>query len=228
VHFRFSIPIVGLLLALHAAAAQPQAPIPVSPCELIAHPQEYSEKIVNVRAKVSIAFENFTLASAGCDEKSRPVWLMYGGDEPTPTMSTVNDQSRPAGSVLRIEGRQVVLKHDAELELFKRRLSAERLTGVSDDECSGSCRFYNVTATFTGIFFAAPDRPLGGFGHMGVVTCWQFNRSKTWLPSERPFQPEVDIRAQRTSGKCQRRRLVLSSAGSAMDSKIAGRQHSKK
>ena len=82
-------------------------------------------------------------------------------------MSTVNDQSRPAGSVLRIEGRQVVLKHDAELELFKRRLSAERLTGVSDDECSGSCRFYNVTATFTGIFFAAPDRPLGGFGHMG-------------------------------------------------------------
>jgi hypothetical protein len=166
VHFRFFASVIGLVLALHTAGAQAQAPIPVSPCELIAHPEEYAGKIVKVRAKVSIAFEDFTLATAGCDEKSRQVWLMYGGDEPTPTMSTVNDQSRPAGSVLRVEGRPVVLKHDAQLELFKRRLSAVRLTGVSDDECSGNCRFYNVTATLTGIFFAAPDRPLGGFGHM--------------------------------------------------------------
>jgi hypothetical protein len=157
----------ALALALLSAHAQSQLPVSVNPCDLVAHPEAYAGRTIKVRAKVSIGFENFTIATPGCNEKGREVWLMYGGDEPTPTMSTVNDQSRPAGSVLKVEGRPVVLRHDSELELFKRRLSAQRLIGVSDEESLGICRFYDVTATITGIFFAAPDRPLGGFGHMG-------------------------------------------------------------
>ena len=159
--------LIILGLTLNSAHAQPQVLVPNSPCDLVAHPEAYAGKTVKVRAKVLIAFENFTLDTHGCDEKGREIWLMYGGDEPTPTMSTVNDQSRSVGSVIRVEGRPVTIQHDAQLELFKRRLSAQRLTGLSDEECEGSCRFYDVTATITGIFFAAPDRPLSGFGHMG-------------------------------------------------------------
>ncbi len=145
------------VLLLLAPTCHAQTPVEVSPCDLVQHPQTYDNKLIQIRDRVSIAFEDFSLETTGCGEKFRSVWLAYGGDEPTPTMSTVNDQSRAPGSVVKVHGRSISLVHDDSLELFKRRLSAVRV-GVPGGN------LYEVTATLTGVFFAASQD--GGFGHL--------------------------------------------------------------
>jgi hypothetical protein len=147
-----------------------QMPIIAKPCDLLQDPAKFTNQIVQVRATVSIAFESFTLKALGCDEEkdARPIWLVYGGDEPTPIASTVNDNSRPAGMVLKVDGRPITLHRDAALDLFVRRLAAERTTDVTGGKCYYGCRLYVVEATLTGVFFAAPKGfPGGGYGHLG-------------------------------------------------------------
>src|SRR5258708_23747616 len=158
---------LGFLIAMLAFPCHGQTPQPVSPCELWKNPAPYSGKVVTVTAGVSIGFENFSLLTPGCEETARPIWLAYGGDEPTPTVSTVNDRSRTPGSVLKVNGRPVILHRNDALELFQRRLSAERLGGITGQGCPYECRLYRVTATLTGVFFAASARPLAGYGHLG-------------------------------------------------------------
>jgi len=69
--------------------------------------------------------------------------------------------------VLKVDGRPVTLHRDAALDLFVRRLAAERTVDVTGKSCNDNCRLYRVTATLTGVFFAAPKGALGGYGHLG-------------------------------------------------------------
>jgi len=160
-----------ILLPLFACAIPciAQTAIKVTPCELIASPEKYAGKVVQVRARVDLAFEDFSLAQPGCEDKSPGVWLIYGGDEPTPTASTWNDVSRKPGSVVTIDGIPVPLVHDASLDLFKKRLAAIRLGMIGGTKCYYDCHLYNVTATLTGLFFAAMDtaQQHRGYGHLG-------------------------------------------------------------
>jgi hypothetical protein len=93
---------------------------------------------------------------------------MYGGDEPTPTASTVNDLSREPNSVIKVNGRPIPLVHDAALTLFKQRLDAVRIAPIGDRPCY-DCHLYRVTATLTGVFFAASkgEHYFSGYGHLG-------------------------------------------------------------
>jgi len=154
---RYFIFVVGGFLILLAPVCRAQGAVEVSPCDLVKAPQTYHGKLIHIRSQVLIAFEDFSFNTNDCGERLRPVWLAYGGDEPTPTMSTVNDQSRQPGSVLKVNGKPLYLVHDDSLELFKRRLSAVRVGQPGGN-------LYEVTATFTGYFFAAHDR---GYGHLG-------------------------------------------------------------
>jgi hypothetical protein len=155
----------GLLLLVVAAAAQ--EPINVQPCDLVLEPQNYDGKVVRVRGRVHLAFEDFSLDTPGCAEDHFGVWLVFGGDEPTPTTSTVNDTERTPGSVLKLEGREVPLQRDASLELFRRRLIASRSRQPDGSPCEGrNCYLYDVTATFTGIFAAGNRSGPPGYGHL--------------------------------------------------------------
>jgi hypothetical protein len=118
---------------------------------------------------VSLGFEEFVLRTTECESRRRDTWLVFGGDVPTPTVSTVNDQERPVGKLLKVNGVPIPLVHDAALDLFRERLTARRLDRPNGKVCGGdtSCQLYDVTATFRGIFFAADNRPLAGYGHMG-------------------------------------------------------------
>jgi hypothetical protein len=163
-----------LLIALLSffASAVPciaQTAIPVTPCDLVTSPQKYAGKVVEVRGSISLSFENFSLAHPECADKDPGVWLMYGGDEDTPTTSTVNDHDRKPGSVIKIDGIPIPLVRDANLELFKKRLAAIRLGMIGDANCYSDCNLFNVTATLTGLFFAATDnaREHIGYGHLG-------------------------------------------------------------
>jgi hypothetical protein len=140
-----------------------------TPCDLVRDPVKFAKQVVRVRATISIAFEDFTLETPGCgDAKAdHPIWLMYGGDEPTPVPSTWNDVSRPAGRVIKVEGIPIPLTRDASLDLFRTRLAAQRTT-FNGAACGDECRLYRVTATLTGVFFARPEEGLmRGYGHMG-------------------------------------------------------------
>src|SRR5215510_8328959 len=166
-YFYFALPLILLL----PVSGLGQTPMKVSPCDLVKEPQKYTRQWVEVRDVVDIAFENFTLHTRDCgDENLRWIWLAYGGDEPTPTTSTVNDRTRPSGAVLKVDGIPVPLYRDANLELFKGRLVAQRVTAPDGSRCyEHVCHFYNVTATLVGLFMAAPDPStnLSGYGHMG-------------------------------------------------------------
>lgn len=160
---------VALLFLMSGIGALAQDPLTATPCDLVHDPARFANQIVQVRSTVSIAFEDFTLDTPGCgDEKdTHPIWLVYGGDEPTPTPSTVNDTSRPNGMVLKVGGRAIHLHRDAALDLFVRRLAAVRTTDLTGKNCYDDCRLYRVSATLTGVFFAAPKGALGGYGHLG-------------------------------------------------------------
>jgi len=159
-----------LFLFLLQVAGRGQTPLKVDLCDLVKEPQKYSRQWVEVRGAVDLAFENFTLRTTECrDRRLRGIWLAYGGDEPTPTTSLVNDRIRPPGMVLKVGGIPVPLLHDANLELFKGRLVAQRITAPDGSSCE-DCLLYDVTASLVGLFMAAPEGVNGafsGYGHMG-------------------------------------------------------------
>jgi len=160
-----------LFLFLLPVAGWGQTPLKVDLCDLVKEPQKYSRQWVEVRGAVDLAFENFTLRTTGCgNDRLRRVWLAYGGDEPTPITSLVNDRTRPPGMVLKVGGIPVPLLHDANLEVFKGRLVAQRITAPDGSLCYGDCQLYDVTASLVGLFMAAPKGANGafsGYGHMG-------------------------------------------------------------
>jgi hypothetical protein len=153
------------MLALALLFHLPVLALHDSPCELMQHPAKYANQTVEVRARVSIGFEDFTLVAPNCAGDPPPVWLAFGGDEPTPIMSMVNDLERKPGSVLKVNGRALTLNRTPTLELFERRLTARRLNSPGETACNGSSNLYSVTATITGVFFS--DGKYGGYGHMG-------------------------------------------------------------
>lgn len=190
---------IVVLVCLLVRAGHSQTPIEVSLCDLVKEPSKFSNQVVSVRGRVAIGFEEFSLDGLACGERLRNVWLMYGGDEPTPTTSTVNDQERNPGSVLRVRGTPVPLQHDASLELFRGRLVAERVGGPDDLGCHElQCRLYDVTATLTGIFLAAPDDRVGGYGHLGcchllvIQSVSDVSARRTMVPAGGRFSCSTD------------------------------------
>jgi hypothetical protein len=148
--------------------AHAETPIQVSLCALVASPQSFNNQLVRVRAEAHLEFEDFSLHVDSCSPDATAVWLAYGGDQPTPTTSTVDDNVRKPGSLLHIKGRAVPLQMDSSLDLFQKRLMARRIETLNGEGCTGSqCYFYRVTATFTGIFLTAGKGTTGGYGHLG-------------------------------------------------------------
>lgn len=165
-----SFAILVSLLFFTPLAALGQTPLKVKLCDLVREPEKYTRQWVEVTGTVDLAFEDFSLRTGDCGEKHRGIWLAYGGDEPTPTTSSVNDRARKPGTVLKVEGIPVPLQRNTALQLFLDRLSAQRQRTPDGFHCDKSCRLYDVTATFVGLFMAAPEdlpNTLSGYGHFG-------------------------------------------------------------
>lgn len=189
-------------LAMWPSLSRAQEPIRVTPCDLVNTPEKYSGKVVQVNARVYLAFEDFSLAQPGCEDQSPGVWLMYGGDEPTPTASTWNDHDRKPGSVVKIDGIPVPLVHDANLDLFKRRLTATRFGKIGDAPCYG-CYLYHVTATLTGLFFAPvkDGKAQAGYGHLGCCYLLAIEKVGSVEAERTPIPAGCAIQCSRDSRK---------------------------
>jgi hypothetical protein len=196
-------------VALAPVICRAQDPIKVTPCDLVTAPEMYSGKVVQVTGRVNLAFEDFSLAQPECKDAYPWVWLVYGGDQPTPTKSTVNDNFREPGSVLKVNGIPVPLVHDAALEFFQKRLSAMREGGIGDHPCY-DCYLYRVTATLTGAFFAAKKdaKSISGYGHLGCCNLLAIERvadvsaERTAIPMGGKFKCGSTKRAL-TAGEAQ-------------------------
>jgi hypothetical protein len=146
-----------------ATSAQSSPPVSVSLCELLKNPKTYQGKEIQVRGKVNLEFEDFTIYDLKCNNFA-DIWLMLGGDAATPIMSMWGDTKRTPGKNLFFSGKEYTLVKDASFDDFIKHVTAREKKRPQ----------YRVTATLTGDFFAENpeqdsrmigDRP--GFGHMG-------------------------------------------------------------
>ncbi|MGA2085628.1 MAG: hypothetical protein ABSG60_08930 [Terracidiphilus sp.] len=157
-----------ILSSALTAAASVENPLAVTVCDLVKNPAAYNHKLVEVTAPIELAFEDFSLGQPGCEDIYPGVWLMYGGDEPTPTASTWNDTERKKGKVVRVDRIAIPLQRDAAMDRLQNKLKATRLGNVGDQPCY-DCYLYRVTATLSGVFFAARNtaNSFSGYGHLG-------------------------------------------------------------
>lgn len=154
----------GLLLLvwfLSPFRVEAQVSIPAASfCQVLQSPDKFDKQTIQLRGVVHLAFEDFTLHSEACPDKWPGVWLAFGGDAPTPTMSTANDTVRRPGVTPRFGGVPVSLTKDQNFDQFFALISARH----------GSDSLYHVTATLTGTFLAG-RKVKGwppGYGHLGV------------------------------------------------------------
>ncbi len=129
-------------------------------CDVLAHPSRFRGKLVKLRGKISLNFENFTLSdvSASCHEG---IWLDYPEDVP--------EVGKGTGSIRLIQ--------NAELKKFKEVVSA-RSPDAPGHTCNlGPCQRYKVVATIAGRFdyknakcaTKKNESPFGcGYGNMGT------------------------------------------------------------
>ena len=187
-----------------------EAPVRVDPCELQKDPLTYNHKLVSVRSRVTLAFEDFSI-SPTCSYPGRRggVWLELGGDAGPQTMYCCGDHSWPKNEDIKIVGFAIPLKRDVNLEQFLRLLSAKRNRAPDGGPCY-DCNYFRVWATLTGRFFAGgwdiakegQAFPQAGYGHLGCCSLLV-------------IQEVTDVAGERieiTSGRqfsCRRRKWAL-------------------
>jgi hypothetical protein len=139
----------------------PSQPVKTTLCELVKEPERFNGKVVSLRGRVLIGFENFRLDTGHCDgNKLGDVWLEYGrGPKWQPTTWC-------CGNMVPRDPLPVVQNQD--FKMFHEHLTAQ----------SRRHYLYEITATLTGRFDAVdtvicPDGThrcpkQNGFGHLGM------------------------------------------------------------
>jgi hypothetical protein len=88
--------------------------------DVLQSPDRFDKQTVQLRGNINLAFEDFSLTSEACPSKwpADRIWLRFGGDAATPTMSTVNDTVQPPGVTRTFGGIAISLVKDDNLERF--------------------------------------------------------------------------------------------------------------
>ena len=151
-----------LLCAPRAIYAQ-ETPVDVAGCDLAKNPKAFDRKLIRVRGKLNVHFENFSLGIGNCNTE-QGIWLAFGGDVPGIVPSTVNDTFRKPGSDIKVEGVSYGIKKDDSFRKLYALVAARH----------GDEPKYSVTATLMGMFFAGEENRTAkgtvdfvGYGHLG-------------------------------------------------------------
>jgi len=141
-----------------------------SVCEVAANPFYFRDRMITLRGRIQIGFEDFEISAEHCAEgQINAIWLEYGrGPKRQPTVWCCGDM---------VPDDSLWLKQDSEFRRFHRDLTAKKKT----KECaSRDCYRFDVTATLAGRFESVltvicPDGksvcPRGaGYGHLGTFS----------------------------------------------------------
>lgn len=182
------MPRIVTFLALLAVVGMPlygeETPADVTPCQLASDPPKYNQKLVRVRSRVTLGFEDFSLYPADCPDARFQVWLAFGGDVETPTIYCCGSHARRPGRDLKVEGFRIPLAKDASFDRFLKLLKDAREANPNGDPCyDQECNLHEVTATLVGRFFSGKPwkSPRGeilymGYGHMGMASLFAIQR----------------------------------------------------
>jgi len=184
--------LLGTLVLPSLGRAQSTAPVVVRFCDLLKDPKAYDGKQIQIRGKISLDMEDFTIFDTSCNTWPG-VCLMFGGDVSTPTKSTVNDNDRRPGQNIKV--------NDIEYELVKDANKKEFLMVITAWRGKKQKPLYRVTATLIGTFLAGrskeeskakgmPNFP--GYGHMGC--CHLFIIQRVSAVDTKPFEHGPDER----------------------------------
>ncbi len=177
------------------------APIKTTVCELAKEPSSYKGKIVTVRGRVLIDFEDFELSTDSCDGRNiGRLWLEYGnGPKRQPTTWCCGNMT-PRDPLRLIQ--------NSDFRKFHRLLTAERREAGCYES---NCHLYEVTASITGRVDAVPTKlaetaNAAVASNQGLVTSacfavgWLSSRSLTWWRKRLPSQirkTAIDDRVQK-------------------------------
>lgn len=146
-------------------------------CDLLRTPDKFDKQTIQLQGNVVLEFEQFSLYSKDCANESPGIWLEFGGDVATPTMSTANDTVRKPGFAPTVGDAPVYLNKDDNFERFFALISARKAHDWQDHSA-----LYNVSATLTGIFLAGNRNLMNGkfrfpgYGHMGFSYLFMITR----------------------------------------------------
>ena len=191
--------LAGMLASFVPALAQdsPLQPIPVTTCQLEAHPDAYDGKVVQVRGRIYYGKFDFVIDSDCKDHYQTRVWLDLGGDVESPGRywGILNFLLKQKGQDVQVRGISVPLVHDDLLDLFVSDVGATRFRKPDGDNCGWECLFYEVTATLRGRFFSGTK---GGFGledccHLLVIEkVIQVSSKRNQVPAGGEFECSSD------------------------------------
>ena len=179
---------IVLVLSISGTCAWARAAQDVDLCTLKLNSAKFDGQRIRIRGTVSLGFENFSIAAIDCSHPiASYIWLTFGGDFPEQAVYCCGDHSRRKHQDLVIQGRTIPLKRNAALEWFVQALNASRNRMPNGEPCENeSCKFYRVTASLTGWFFARNTER--GFGHLGCCSLFAIERVED-VDAERTLVP---------------------------------------
>src|SRR6185312_8677155 len=169
-----------------------ETPQKVTVCDLLERRKEWNHKLVQVTGFASHGFEDSDFSDPACDSRYLGLWIEYGANLRTGTMSTVSNWDRTASHPMKVEGISIPLTDDALFHRF--------------DDFLHSAPSMMVHATVVCRFFAgrlesySNGKKWGGYGNLGCCSLFVIekildvddHRRPDLDYSDTPEQPHAD------------------------------------
>ena len=186
-------------------------PIKTTVCELVAHPERFNGKIVQVRATLSVGYEISVFLDDHCERGVLDGWSDLESQESMQFAYIDSEDELQHPERLKWKPvpkvRPIKVQEDEGFRTLEKYVSQYYFDVPSTpgrDSCGFHCRKFKVSATFTGRF-DCDDRRLrafrnsstgkittwsGGFGHAGaspIQLVWQSVSDVVAIPIDRSF-----------------------------------------
>jgi len=177
------------------AAASTEIPQKSTVCQLVADPKAYNHKLVEVTGLASHGFEDSGFSDPSCGGRYGGLWMEYGGQSLTGTMSTVSSYSRTRTKPAIVEGIAVPLVEDETFKRFDALLHEGRGNQV---HATVIARFFAGKENFWGV-----KGHWGGYGHLGCCSLFLIQQVLSFDEHSRDDLDYSDESAHLDDAKCE-------------------------
>jgi hypothetical protein len=184
-----------ITLSLAAKSAAQDVPQKTTVCELIQNPKSFDHKLVVVTGFASHGFEDSGFSDPACGGRYGGLWMEFGGEASTGTMSTVSDLSRTRPESAVVEGVSVPLIEDRNFQTFDKLLHQGNGNLV---RATVIARFFAGRENFDGI------KGFSGYGHLGCCSLFMIQQVLSLDENRDPNLDYTGEPTQPTKASCYR------------------------